>query len=201
MPQIANITGVNDSVVSIDLVRRQATLTLFGGFYDDHPVLYVRTEASDPALAAIESSTWAPNLDAAPGIGSDDPVSSAREAIVPVVNGPTGVTNPQRQGLDSALAGEGAPLNVIQEDPADPTDESSRTYSPVWDVTPAVWTDTAVADGSRSRLTSIDAVHARARSGALTSGGTGVVNDEVGLRAAGFVSFCPVVAVLPVPVP
>lgn len=196
MPQIENLTGRGDSVVSIDEPHRRVTLSLFGGFYDDHPILYVRTEASDPLLAAIESSTYAPNLAAAPGIASDDPATSAREAIVPIVNGPTGVGNPQRQGLDSALAGEGAPLNVIQEEPGG---ASSAFYSPVWDVTAGVWTDAAIAAAARSRLRSDAAVDQQAQAGNLVSFGSGPRNAALGLNATGLVSLCPVIAVLPVP--
>lgn len=200
-PQIANSTGINDSVVSINRVRRTVSLRLFAGFYEDHPVLYIRTEASNPLLAAIESSTYAPNLDTAPGLGSDDPTTSAREAIVPIVNGPTGATNPQRQGLNSALAGEGAPLNIIQEEPAPASDPSSQFYSPVWDVTPGQWTNTAITAGARSQLRSIAAVEIQAAAGALTSTGTGPTNPAVDLAAAGFVSLCPIVAILPIPQP
>ncbi|MFC4947501.1 hypothetical protein [Pseudonocardia sp. GCM10023141] len=196
MPQISNLSGRNDSVVSIDDLHNTVTLTLFGGFYDHHPILYIRTEASDPLLAAIESSTYAPNLAAAPGIASDDPATSAREAIVPIVNGPTGVTNPQRQGLDSALAGEGAPLNIIQEEPGG---ASSQFYGPVWDVTAGVWTDPAIAAGARTQLRSDAAVEQQAQAGNLTSFGTGPRNPKLDLNATGFISLCPVIAVLPVP--
>ncbi len=44
----------------------------------------------------------------APRAGSDDPSLSAREAIIPIVNGPRGAGDSQRQGLQSAVAGEGA---------------------------------------------------------------------------------------------
>ncbi len=208
-PQIANPSGVGDTVVALDPQHHTVTVSLFGGFYEDHPVLYTRFSASDPLLAAIESSTYTPNLNAAPGLASDDPATSAREAIVPIVNGPTGVTNPQRQGLNSALAGEGAPLNVIQEEPAQPSDISSQFYSPVWDVTPGLWTDAAIASGARARLTSVDttttssvpSVEQQAETGALVSPpfATGPRNPTVGgLRAANFVSLCPVMAVLPI---
>ncbi|UTI64009.1 hypothetical protein NBH00_22050 [Paraconexibacter antarcticus] len=207
-PQVANASGLHDTVVSADFAHRRVTVGLFEGFYEDHPVLYTRFSGSDPLLAAIESTTFTPNLNAAPGLASDDPVSSSREAIVPIVNGPTGAANPQRQGLNSALAGEGAPLNVIQEEPADPADPSSLRYSPVWDVTPGTWTAAALNAGQRARLTSIQptstqaapSIIEQAQSGALVSPpfATGPFNPSVGLNAAGLVSLCPVVAVLPI---
>jgi hypothetical protein len=64
-PQIANDSGLNDTVVSADFTHRRATITLFQGFYEDHPVLYTRFSASDPLLAAIEGTTFTPNLNAA----------------------------------------------------------------------------------------------------------------------------------------
>ncbi len=207
-PQVANLTGVHDTVVNLDLADKTVTVSVFEGFYEDHPVLYTRFSASDPLPAAIESTTYTPNLNAAPGLASDSPTSSSREAIVPIVNGPTGVTNPQRQGLDSALAGEGAPLSVIQEEPAPPSDSSSQFYSPVWDVTPGVWTNLAITQGLQARLTSIEptttspvpSIELQAQAGTLVSASfaNGPYNPTVGLNAAGFVSLCPVMAVLPI---
>lgn len=207
-PQVANASGLHDTVVSADFAHRRVTVGLFEGFYEDHPVLYTRFSGSDALLAAIESTTITPNLNAAPGLASDDPASSSREAIVPIVNGPTGPTNPQRQGLNSALAGEGAPLNVIQEQPADPADPSSLRYSPLWDVTPGTWTTAAITAGQRTRLTSIQptstqtapSITEQVQIAALVSApfATGPLNPSVGLNATGLVSLCPVVAVLPI---
>ncbi len=52
--------------------------------------------------------------------------------------------NPQRQGLQSAAAGEGDPLNIIREepecsDPSSPPNCSALQYSPLWDVHPVAW--------------------------------------------------------------
>ena len=46
---------------------------------------------------------------------------------------PTGVTNPQRQGVNSALLGEGDPLNVMAWTP------NLGRYSPLWDVHLTAW--------------------------------------------------------------
>lgn len=67
-------------------------------------------EVSNPDVAPLEGGTFAPALNAAPGIGSNDPKTSARSQIVPFVNGQTGIGNPNRQGLNSALLGQGDPL-------------------------------------------------------------------------------------------
>jgi hypothetical protein len=108
-------------------------------------VLYLSSEASVTQIAALENATYAPNLAAAPVAGNDDPSVSSREPIIPIVNGLRGVDNPQRQGLQSAVAGEGDPLNIIREepecsDPAVPANCSALGYSPTWDVHPVAWT-------------------------------------------------------------
>ena len=63
-------------------------------------------------------------------------------------NGPTGAENPERQGLNSALMGEGSPLNVLGGIPTIATD-----YSPLWDMNEGEWTEEAIYNGYRSRVT------------------------------------------------
>ena len=191
--QVANASGIHDAIMSIDYNKRQVTLDQFNGFYDGKKILYLHQESSSELVAAIEGSTWAPNLDAAPGIGSNDPKTSAREAIIPVVNGERGVNNPGRQGLQSALLGEGDPLNIIQEEPGD------KEYSPVWDLHNVVWTDAAIKAGKRKLLTDADKVAEDFKKGLLISGtpNSGVKNNSLqGLVALGAISMCPVSALL-----
>ena len=185
---VANRSGLHDAVVSISFARRQVTLDLFDGFYEGNRVQYLHQEGSTALIAALEGSTLAPNLDAAPGVGSNDKDDSARSAIIPIVNGPRGVDNPERQGLESALLGQGDPLNITQEVPGD------NEYSPVWDITPALWTDEAIARGQRQRLTDADDVADAFEDGDVVSAGMGPRNDELeGLRALPAISNCPVV--------
>ena len=187
--QVINSSGRHDSLVAVDFNRKTATLRTLGGFYEGDAIVYLRMDASDATLAAIEASTFAPNMDAAPGLASDERATSARSAIIPVVNGPRGVSNPERQGLESALLGEGDPLNITQEIP------DNDIYSPMWDVHPVVWTDAAIAAGLRRQLRDHEEVAALVEGGILASGGTGPPNPSLGgLRAAGFISNCPVVA-------
>jgi hypothetical protein len=190
-PQVANSSGQNNSVTSIDYTAHTVTLKLLDGWANGVHNFYLRTDGSVPLLAAIESSTYAPNLNAAPGLASDNPARSARSAIIPIVNGPRAAEGAnERQGLDSALLGEGTPQNIEQ----DPTD--TITYSPIWDVSPAVWTKAAIAAHKRVRLTSARAVAAGVRDGTLVSGGTGPANSSLGgLRAAAFISNCSIVAI------
>jgi hypothetical protein len=189
-PQVKNASGLSGSVVRISPDGKRVTLRLLGGFFAGKRVLYLRTDASVGLVAALESSTFAPNLNAVPGTGSDAQ-SSGRSAIVPVVNGPRGAGNPDRQGLQSAVLGQGAPLNITQSFP------NAADYSPAWDVTPVVWTAAAIRAGERTRLTSTAAVDAAARRGELTSLGTGPRNASLGgIRALGGISNCTTVAIL-----
>jgi hypothetical protein len=191
-PQVANDTGVSGSVVDIDYSARTVTLNMLGGYVDGQFDLYLHTDASSPLVAALESSTYAPNLNAAPGIANDEPPSS-RAAIIPIVNGILGDDNPMRQGLNSALLGEGDPFNVPQEQPNDPVH-----YTPIWDVTPVMWTDAAIAAGLRVQLHSQDEVRTQAQAGNLVSALPGTPNAGLGgINAIGAISNCPIMAVLP----
>lgn len=139
---------VHDKVLSICPSEQTVTLALTPGFSFAKPVLYLSTEASDEGVATLEGATFAPALRDI-SVGRDDSAFSAVERIFVTVNGPTGTGNPQRQGLNSALLGEGrGPLNVLGGIPTVATD-----YSPLWDVNLGVWTQEAIDNGYRSRVT------------------------------------------------
>jgi hypothetical protein len=142
------------------------TLKLTSGFSFGRPVLYLSLDASVPAAAAVEQVNLAPGL-AAVNTGGDDSAFSAVERIFVTVNGPAnlpnGTVNPQRQGLNSALSGQGGPLNVLGGIPTVATD-----YSPLWDVNFGVWTEQAIARGYRSRLTEEFQILGMAARGFLT---------------------------------
>jgi hypothetical protein len=101
---VANATGVSDKVVSIDYTARKVTLQEAEGYYNGKEVYYVSLDASAPDAAALEAVTYAPNLNAAPRAGSNER-NQARSGLVLFINGQTGVNNPERQGLTSALLG------------------------------------------------------------------------------------------------
>jgi hypothetical protein len=207
--QIANSSGVHPKVLSIDFGHRMATLRMTEGRYLDRQVLYLSTDASDTVVGALENATFAPNLDAAPQRGSDFCVNapnSASEAIIPIVNGPRGVGNPERQGLQSAVAGEGDPLNIIREEPecsnpADPAVCSALQYSPLWDATPVAWTQAAIDAGLRKRIGSHETVEELFKEGWLVNANpTGPSQEDpeiLGLRALGAVIDCPPMFVAP----
>jgi hypothetical protein len=191
-PQVANETGKSGSVVAIDYDRKTVTLNLLGGWVDGQFTLYLHTDASAELIAALENSTYTPNLNAAPGLASDEP-PSARAAITPVVNGIRGDSDPMRQGLESALLGEGDPFNVAQEQPSDPVH-----YTPIWDVSPVQWTEAAIAAGLRVQLHSQDAIRTQALAGNIVSALPGTPDLGLGgINSSGAISNCPIIVVFP----
>jgi hypothetical protein len=130
-PQIANDSGVHDKVVHLDRDRGTVTLALTDGFSRGEAVAYLSTDATEAVAAALEGATWAPRLDAAPFPG-DDSSGSARASLAAFVNGPTG-SPATRQGINSALLGQGDPLNVLAWRPG------QGRYSPLWDVHLTAW--------------------------------------------------------------
>ncbi|QLG61820.1 DUF7482 domain-containing protein [Halorarum salinum] len=199
-PHVQNRTGVHDAVSDIDTDGMTVTLGLVDGFYEGREELYISTDAYPVDVAALEGTTHAPTLEAAPVAGNRDLESSAREAIIPIVNGPMGQDNPERQGLRSAVAGEGGPLNVTRSEqvcqrPGDPT-ECSVFYSPLWDVHPVVWTEEAIDDGRRRRLTDHEEIIDLVLSGDLASAADGPVNTLLGnIHAAVAAVNCPIISI------
>jgi hypothetical protein len=172
---------VHDKVVSICPDEGTVTIALTSGFSFARPVLYLSTEASVPIAAALERATLAPKL-VNIATGRDDSAFSAVERIFVFANGPTGQGNPQRQGLNSALMGEGSSLNVLGGIPTIATD-----YSPLWDINLGVWTEEAINNGYRSRLTEEFAILGFVEQGWITGLGGG----EYG--SVGMVVNCPIV--------
>jgi hypothetical protein len=164
-PQIANASGLHDKIVRLSADRRSGVFQETEGFYNGKEVYYVSFDATDPGVAAIEASTLAPALNAAPGIGSNDVKTSARSGIAPFANGQTGTANPNRQGLSSALLGEGDPLNVVQSSP------HNKKYSPLWDARLTFWTDAAIALGVNTQQDDFDKIADLAAEGLVTGPG------------------------------
>jgi len=188
--QVANATGVKDFIPNIDYTNMTVTFNLVMGIYDFNFVMYLRMDASDATISGFEGGIYAPNPEKAP-IGGDRFIEdgSARQVILPVLNGIRGVDQfYNRQGLQSAALGEGDPFNVMGAKPGD--DE----YSPIWDITPVVWTDAAINAGKRQRLRQDDEVRAFVQAGDLVSlpGAGGPVNSDIGIKSLGIVSNCPI---------
>lgn len=142
---------VHDNVAYICPSEGTVTMKLARGFSFAKPVFYLSTDANNELPAALEGAIFAPGLrDVA--VGADDSLFSAVERIFGFTNGPVNVVdgeiNPQRQGFNSALSGEGPPLNVLGGIPTVATD-----YSPLWDLNLGEWTQDAIDRGYVSRLT------------------------------------------------
>jgi hypothetical protein len=190
--QVMNASGVHDSLVSIDLTHMQVTLQGFLGSGDGAPILYLHMEGSRDVISALEGSTFATNLNAAPGLASNEEDTSARAAIIPIRNGIDTKGNPERQGLISFTENQGDPPNITQEFP------QGGRYSPLWDVTIVDWTASAIAHGQRRRLVSTSDVIGEFDKGNLVGEGTGPMNPSLdGIRANDAISNCPIIIRLP----
>lgn len=180
-PHIANHTGHADKAVRIDTANGLVDYVQANGYANGRAVKYISTDASDAGAAALESSTYASALNAAPFAGGDGSESS-RATLVAFVNGQTGAGNPQRQGLNSALLDGLDPLNLLFWTP------NQGRYSPLWDVHPGQWSAQAVEV--------LRNVAQRDRSDLLNLVGEKVVTGPGGARfgPAGFVVNCPIVS-------
>lgn len=173
-------TRVHDNVVAICPAEGTVTLRLASGFSFSRPVFYISTDSNDELTATLEGAIFAPALqDIAV---QDTSPFKATESLYTFVNGPTGIGNPQRQGLTSVLNGEGGALNVVGGIPT-----LSTEYSPLWAVTPAVWTQEAIDLGYRSRLTDEFQILGFAAQGWLVG-----PNDEI-FGYSGVIVNCPIV--------
>ena len=179
--RIAPRTEAADKVVASDLAAGTVTLRETDGFARGRHVRYVSTEASDPLAAALEDATLAPALDAAPFAGGDG-TDSARASLAAFVNGRTGADDPERQGLNSAVADGLDPLNVLAWLP------DQGRYSPLWDVHLAAWSPGAVAAGAVRRQVAFADVEDLAEAGQVTAPGGGPFG------ASRIVVDCPIVS-------
>ena len=178
-PQLSNDSGTADKVVAIDPTHSTVRYRLTDGFARTNAVVYISTEASDQGAAAIEDVTFAPALNAAPFAGGDG-TDSARATLAAFTNGPTGANNPQRQGLNSALLGQGDPLNVLAWTP------NQGRYSPLWDVHLSTW----AAGQQPTRQTEVAKIADLAAAGKITAFPSGRWG------ASGFIVDCPIIAQL-----
>jgi hypothetical protein len=170
-------TLVHDKVISIDPAKSLVVLQLTHGFTDSHEIVYFSFDASIGLAATLEAATLAP-------AEADLLNSGVALDLYAFANGATGASNPDRQGFDSALAGEGSPLNILTL-PANGT-----VYSPLWSVNVGAWTPSAIANGDRKRITNEADVLAAAQAGLVTN------PDGTPLSEAGFLVNCPIVQVL-----
>jgi len=170
---------MHDKVVKCDPDAMTVTLMLTKGMSFARPILYLSTEVNDSTTAVLEESTYAPALKDIV-VGGDDSLFSAVERIFVFTNGPMGKDNPQRQGLNSAIADGGGPVNIFGGIQTIGTD-----YSPLWDANVGEWTQDAISKGYRSRLTEEFQILDFARKGFIT----GPMGKKYG--SSGIIIVCP----------
>lgn len=196
---ITTLRGMCDGDIDYDLVHDSVlyicpgegdepgtvTLELVPGFSFGRPVLYLSMDANAPIAAALEGAVHAPALNNI-RLGEDDSLFSSVERIFGMTNGPVneadGVLNPQRQGFNSAILGEGSPLNVLGGIPTIATD-----YSPLWDLNLGEWSQEAIDRGVTSRLTEEFQILGLVEDGWITGPG----GSEYG--SSGVLINCPIV--------
>ncbi len=139
-PHIENSTGRAGKVL-----RRTSTTVdyeLTAGAYEGRTIHYVSFDSSIPILAALENITFAPAVNRVPGTPTNNTVAgTGKSGLIAITNGPRGLDNPQRQGIESAIFdGASTPLNIIQFTPDDVEPGTGQTlYSPFWDIHLGTW--------------------------------------------------------------
>jgi hypothetical protein len=168
-------TVVTDSVARICPDKGTVDLKLRFGFANGKHLRYLSFDANSEESATLESSTFAP-------AESDILQSGAIEVIYTILNGNMGEKDPDRQGLNSAISGEGPSLDILAH-----FTELSAGYSPMWDVRLAEWTKDAISKNQRKLITDGDDLEAKSAAGLLVSPAGGPV------KTTGNLVNCPVV--------
>jgi hypothetical protein len=175
-------SGQANKVVSIDFANKTVTYQETDGFQGGKALRYASFDSSDPVAATLEHVTYAPALTSLPTL-NDDSTASSRASLAAFTNGQTGVTNPQRQGLNAAILDGLDPLNVLRWNP------TQGRYSPLWDAHLTQW---QVPVAQRTRRTDFGNVQNLADHGTVV-GFNGTAEDTT-FAARGIVVNCPIVA-------
>ncbi|KAK3680936.1 hypothetical protein LTR37_021028 [Vermiconidia calcicola] len=165
---------VHDRVLAICPRESTVTLACVNGFSFSKSVLYFALDASDTLPATLDDVNYAPRL-ANLQVGGDDSLFSGVERFFVSTNGfsnkdlasgaPNNETHhPWRQGLSSAINGDGDPLNILGAIPTVALD-----YSPLWNFNLFSWTDYSIEAGIRTRMTGEFEVLGMAAAGYVTS--------------------------------
>ena len=197
---------VHDRVLAICPKESIVTVSLINGFSFGKSVLYFAFDASDPLPASLDDGNYSPRL-ANLETGGDDALFSGVERFFVATNGytnadlPAGAPNnethhPYRQGLGSAIAGDGKlsrlilttlihlgdPLNVLGAIPTVALD-----YCPLWNFNLYAWTNYSIENGIRTRLYGEFHVLGMAAAGYITA------PDGSPLETQKIVTNCPIV--------
>lgn len=210
-PQIANASGRGGKVLALDPTsptRGTVDYVETAGLYEGHTIHYASFDSADPLASALENVTFAPALgyvpwDNTPAVDNEnlDTNQTARDGIIAFTNGQTGLGNPERQGLDSAILDHAStPLNVIQATPDDTDANGVSLYSPVWDVHLATWksgvTPTRQTDFGEIQALSNDPAGTPTLDGPLQTAGAGEITapDGTKFRRSRFDVNCPIIS-------
>jgi hypothetical protein len=181
-PQVANNTGRAFKVANIDFTNMTVTYKETDGFQGGKALRYASFDSSDPVAATIEHVTYAPALNNLPTL-NDDSTASARASLAAFTNGQTGATNPNRQGLNSAILDGLDPLNVLRWNP------TQGRYSPMWDAHLTQW---QVPVAQRTLQTDFGTIQGLADHG-IVVGFNGTAQGTT-FAASGIIVNCPIVA-------
>jgi len=181
-PQVANNTGQANKVVSIDFADKTVTYKETNGFQGGKALRYASFDSSSPTAATLEHVTYAPALNNLPTL-NDDSTASARASLAAFTNGQTGATNPNRQGLNSAILDGLDPLNVLRWNP------TQGRYSPIWDAHLTQW---QVPPSQRTLQTDFGNVQNLADQGTVV--GFNGTAQGTAFAASGSIVNCPIVA-------
>jgi hypothetical protein len=198
-PQLANKSGVQDRVISIDYDKMTIKILISDGYYSGKDKFYhLVTDASDPLPAAIENAIYAPRLKFLPEFGKNTLADkSVNRGFALVANGETGIDNFGRQGLASTIIDGGLePINVFQQDPENDKNKNNN-YSAMWDAHVLVWTDEAIAAGKRKPIKTFKEIEDLLNEGLIIKDPTamGMANPTIaGLKNNGLLINCSVVS-------
>ncbi len=166
-------TNTSDRTLAIDTNKMTVDLLFIRGFVFGKPILYLSSEASEPATATIERSTFVPALGFSQFAGGGGyPQQSARAEIFATANGKLQNPSPPGQGLahvivsgantvdanlrngivSEALLDGGDAHNILDEWPV-ANRAQALGYSPLWDLQIGVFTPAAVAAGLNGAVT------------------------------------------------
>jgi hypothetical protein len=190
-PQIANDSGHADKAVALDTAKGTVLYQETEGRYEDKHVHYASFESGNPVAATIEDVTYAPAFNTIPKAGDVGLHTSARERLIAFINGPTGIANPARQGINSTILDRADPHNILEEVPRLPkhANVGDPKYTPGWDVHFAEWTAAAIRSGERVEVRSADEVDARVQEKQVTGPGGKAFGPS------GFTVNCPLISI------
>ena len=216
-------TNTSDRTLAIDTKAMTVDLLFVRAFAFGKPILYLSSEASDPATATLERAIFVPALSFAPFAGGGGFQSqSARAEIFATANGVLGNPSPPGQGLahviisgantidanlqngivSEALLKGGDAHNILDEWPV-ANRAQALGYSPLWDLQIAVFTPAAVAAGQNGAQTDANQLRELSVRKIVTAPGgvlpVSPVNTVINCPALAFIEDRPVGPVVPQP--